>query len=215
MRTSVVSVVAALILIANGSTCADAPTSKTLEIYLVDVEGGNATLFVAPSGGSLLIDTGNGGAAAVRDADRIMAAVKDAGIRQIDHLITTHWHGDHFGAMAEVAGRIPIRNFIDHGPNVQPGAADAFLKDTYPTLYTPKPSTRSPNQATGYPSPAWTSDWLLPRVEAIKTAVAGHRETQSLLRGLQTPGRRQNRKCTVCGQRDHIREIPRIASGRS
>ena len=88
---------------------------KTLDIYVVDVEGGNATLFVAPSGESLLIDTGNGGAAAARDADRIMAAAKDAGLTQIDHLITTHWHGDHFGGMAELAARIPIREFIDHG----------------------------------------------------------------------------------------------------
>ena len=111
-------------------------TAKTLDIYLVDVEGGNSTLFVAPSGESVLIDTGNGGAAAVRDADRIMAAVKDAGLRQLDHLITTHWHGDHYGAMAEVAGRIPIREFIDHGANVQPAApTDDFLQKTYPPLY--------------------------------------------------------------------------------
>ena len=97
-----------------------AQARTTLDIYVVDVEGGNATLFVSPSGESLLIDTGNGGAAAVRDADRIMAAVKDAGLTQIDHLITTHWHGDHFGGMAELAKRIPIEQFIDHGPNVQP-----------------------------------------------------------------------------------------------
>src|SRR5512139_2049670 len=108
----------------------------TLDIYVIDVEGGNATLFAAPSGESLLIDTGNGGAAAARDADRIMAAVKDAGVQQIDHLITTHWHGDHFGGMAELAGRIPIREFIDHGANVQPApAADEFLQKTYPDLY--------------------------------------------------------------------------------
>src|SRR2546421_11793284 len=88
----------------------------TLDIYVVDVEGGNATLFVAPSGESVLMDTGNGGAAAARDTGRIMAAVNDAGLSQIDHLITTHWHGDHFGAMADVAARIPIRHFIDHGP---------------------------------------------------------------------------------------------------
>ena len=75
----------------------------TLDIYLVDVEGGNATLFVTPSGQSLLIDTGNGGAAAQRDADRILAAIKDAGLTQIHHLITTHYHVDHYGAMAEVA----------------------------------------------------------------------------------------------------------------
>ncbi len=113
-----------------------AQTGKSLNIYVVDVEGGNATLFVAPSGESVLIDTGNGGAAAPRDASRIMAAVKDAGLAQIDNLITTHWHGDHFGGMAEFAGRIPVRNFIDHGPNVQPNpVTDAFLQTTYPDLY--------------------------------------------------------------------------------
>lgn len=115
---------------------AQSQTAKSLRMYVVDVEGGNATLFVSPSGESVLIDTGNGGAAATRDADRIMAAVKDAGLTQIDHLITTHWHGDHYGGMAELAGRIPIRNFIDHGPNVQPAAAaDEFLQKTYPGLY--------------------------------------------------------------------------------
>ena len=113
-----------------------AQTRTTLDIYLVDVEGGNATLFVAPSGESLLIDTGNGGAGAMRDADRILAATKDAGLNQINHLITTHYHGDHFGAMSEVASRIPIRNFIDHGPNVQPTqATDDFLQKVYPQLY--------------------------------------------------------------------------------
>jgi competence protein ComEC len=111
-------------------------TVRTLDIYVVDVEGGNATLFVSPSGESMLIDSGNAGAAAVRDAERIMAAVKDAGLTQIESLITTHWHGDHFGGMAELAARVPIRNFIDHGPNVQPGAAaDEFLRKTYPDLY--------------------------------------------------------------------------------
>src|SRR2546430_2255255 len=110
--------------------------SKTLDIYIVDVEGGNATLFVSPSGESLLIDTGNIGAGAPRDAGRIIAAMKDAGVQQIDHLITTHWHGDHFGGMAELASKVTIREFIDHGPNVQPGElADTFLQKTYPPLY--------------------------------------------------------------------------------
>ena len=120
-----------------GSIClaAQAPTAKTLDIYVVDVEGGNATLFVSPSGESVLIDTGNGGPAAVRDADRIMAAVKQSGIVQIDALVTSHWHNDHMGAMAELAGRIPIRHYLDHGPNVQPAAAvDEFLQKTYPGL---------------------------------------------------------------------------------
>jgi beta-lactamase superfamily II metal-dependent hydrolase len=114
-----------------------AQNSKTLSIYVIDVEGGNSTLFVASSGESLLIDTGNTGAvAAPRDAGRIVDAIKDSGARQIDHLITTHWHGDHFGGMSELASRIAIKEFIDHGPNVQPGeAADTFLQNSYPRLY--------------------------------------------------------------------------------
>ena len=108
----------------------------TLNVYVIDVEGGNATLFVPPSHESLLIDTGNAGAAAARDAGRIMDAIKDAGLQQIDHLIVTHWHGDHFGGLAALAPQIPIREFIDHGPNVQPGElADTFLQKTYPQLY--------------------------------------------------------------------------------
>jgi competence protein ComEC len=109
---------------------------STLDVYLVDVEGGNATLIVTPAGESLLIDTGNGGPAAERDATRIMAAVTDAGLRRIDHLITTHYHGDHFGAMEALVSRVPVGHFIDHGSNVQPGGAvDAFLQQTYPALY--------------------------------------------------------------------------------
>ena len=119
-----------------GAATAFAQPRQSLDIYVVDVEGGNATLFVAPSGESLLIDTGNGGAAANRDADRIMAAIKDAGVRQIDHLITTHYHGDHFGAMETIAGRLPVKEFLDHGANVQPNAAaDTFLTTVYPKLY--------------------------------------------------------------------------------
>ena len=115
---------------------AQRPAGRGLDMYLIDVEGGNATLFVSPSGQSLLMDTGNGGAGAARDADRITAAVRDAGLQQIDHLITTHYHGDHFGGMAALAERVPIRHFIDHGPNVQPAAAaDEFLQKVYPALY--------------------------------------------------------------------------------
>jgi len=111
-------------------------SAKSLDLYLIDVEGGGATLFVAPSGESVLIDTGNGGAAAARDAGRIMDAVKDAGLTAIDHLITTHWHGDHYGGMAEFSSRIPIRHFYDHGQNMQPAQpVDAFLQQTYPGIY--------------------------------------------------------------------------------
>src|SRR3990172_11989158 len=131
MRASIVGLALAL-----SATVLVAQTRKALDIYVVDVEGGNATLFVSPSGQSVLIDTGNvAPAAAVRDAERIADAAKDAGITQIDHLITTHWHGDQLGGMAEVAKRIPVKAYYDHGSSIesQP-ASSAFLKDVYPTL---------------------------------------------------------------------------------
>src|SRR5262245_43162371 len=113
----------------------NAASAQTLDVYTIDVEGGNATLFVAPSGESLLIDTGNLApqpVAAVRDATRIVDAAKDAGLTQFDNLIITHWHQDHYGGLAELAKRIPIKHFIDHGPNQQPGPApDEFLAKVY------------------------------------------------------------------------------------
>jgi beta-lactamase superfamily II metal-dependent hydrolase len=103
--------------------------ARVLNIYVIDVEGGNATLLVSPSGESLLIDAGNpsGG----RDAARIMAAASDAGIKQIDNLIVTHYHVDHVGGLAELAARLPIRHFIDHGPSVQPdpGTTEKSLQE--------------------------------------------------------------------------------------
>jgi competence protein ComEC len=109
---------------------------EALDIYFIDVEGGGATLFVSPAGESLLIDTGNGGQNAPRDAGRILDAMRDAGVAGIDHLITTHWHGDHYGAMQELASQVPIRHYIDHGPGVEASARVAeFLDTTYRALY--------------------------------------------------------------------------------
>jgi competence protein ComEC len=87
-----------------------------LVIYSIDVEGGQATLLVSPSKASLLVDTGwpgNNG----RDAGRIQAAMKDAGITRIDHLLITHFHVDHVGGVTQLAARVPIGEFLDHGPN--------------------------------------------------------------------------------------------------
>jgi competence protein ComEC len=119
MRTLLVRAAAAALF--AGFVAAHAQTARSLDLYLIDVEGGNAQLYRLPSGESVLIDSGNGGAAAARDAARIVAAVKDAGLTQIDHLITTHFHGDHVGGLSELASHVSIREFIDHGPNVQPG----------------------------------------------------------------------------------------------
>jgi beta-lactamase superfamily II metal-dependent hydrolase len=119
-------------MLSAGSAAAQPRT--TLDIYVTDVEGGNGTLFVTPSGESVLIDTGNANGA-VRDAGRIMDAARDAHLTQIDHLILTHYHGDHFGGMEELSKQIPIKEFIDHGPNVQPGVGADWEKDVYPKLY--------------------------------------------------------------------------------
>jgi len=131
-----VSCVIAIVVSAALVALAQTRGAKTLDIYVVDVEGGNATLFVSPSGQSFLIDTGNGGMGAVRDAGRIFDAAKDTGLTQIDHLITTHWHGDHYGGLADLASRIPIRPFIDHGPTVRKNeATEKYLQTIYPQLY--------------------------------------------------------------------------------
>ena len=86
-----------------------------LRVYMIDVEGGQSTLFVTPAGQSLLIDTGWPGHE-YRDADRIVAAAKLAGIKKIDYVLITHFHVDHVGGVPQLVERIPVGTFIDHGP---------------------------------------------------------------------------------------------------
>jgi beta-lactamase superfamily II metal-dependent hydrolase len=88
---------------------------RALEIYYVDVEGGAATLIVTPAGESILVDAGWPGFDG-RDAGRIERAMKAANIQAIDHMITTHYHTDHYGGVPELAKRVKIGKFYDHGP---------------------------------------------------------------------------------------------------
>jgi beta-lactamase superfamily II metal-dependent hydrolase len=111
MRTIITTVLLFLL-------CPLARAAGTLEVYFIDVEGGQATLFVSPSGESMLVDAGWADAGG-RDADRIVSAAKLAGVRQIDYLVVTHYHGDHVGGVPQLAARIPIRTFVDHGPSVE------------------------------------------------------------------------------------------------
>ncbi len=91
---------------------ADAPATRTLDIYWNDVEGGGATLIVTPAGQSILIDSGNPGA---RDAGRIFKTTQIAGLKKIDYFILTHFHLDHFGGIADLSKLIPIGQVYDKG----------------------------------------------------------------------------------------------------
>ena len=104
------------------------PKGKTLDIYVADTEGGKAALFVSPTGQTLLIDSGNPGE---RDLTRIMAMIGDAGVKQIDYLISTHYHVDHIGGLEQLSKQIPIGTFIDHGPNSEPKEQVANFSTNY------------------------------------------------------------------------------------
>ena len=105
-------------------------SGRNLEVFFVDVEGGKATLIVSPSGESLLIDAGYDGFNN-RDANRIAEAARLAGVTRIDNLVITHYHADHVGGVPQLAAKLPITNFFDHGPTVDDGERGERLYRTY------------------------------------------------------------------------------------
>jgi competence protein ComEC len=117
----------ALVLAALLSLAPGVCSAQALRLFFIDVEGGQATLVVTPSGQSLLVDTGwptdN-----LRDAERIAAAVKKAGVGTVDYLVITHYHADHVGGMAQLVSRVKVRNVITHGPTTETGkGADTMM----------------------------------------------------------------------------------------
>jgi beta-lactamase superfamily II metal-dependent hydrolase len=89
---------------------------RPLEIYVVDTDGGKAALWIAPSGDTVLIDTGSPGE---RDLTRLKEAMSAAGVTKIDYLISTHYHVDHVGGLQGLVKQIPVDTFVDHGPTVE------------------------------------------------------------------------------------------------
>jgi beta-lactamase superfamily II metal-dependent hydrolase len=98
--------------------CAASLSAQSLRIFAIDVEGGKSTLYVSPSGESLLIDTGYAGNNN-RDANRILAAAASVGVKRIDYLVITHYHGDHAGGIVQLAAKLPIGKIFDHGDSFE------------------------------------------------------------------------------------------------
>ena len=130
MRTTFAFLLILALATAVGS--AQSGPSKTLDIYFIDTEGGHSTLYVAPTGESLLMDTGSPGG---RDVARILAVLQAAGVKRIDHMVSTHYHGDHVGGLEELASKIPMVQFIDHGATSEPKEMVPGFQKMYAELY--------------------------------------------------------------------------------
>lgn len=104
--------------------------AQELQIYFLDVDGGQATLVVSDDGASMLVDTAWPGFEG-RDTEKILAAAKDAGVSRLDIMLTTHYHTDHAGGVPQLAERFPIKRFIDHGTLTEQSAGASRLYQRY------------------------------------------------------------------------------------
>jgi len=142
-------VVVAIVVVLAALASIRAIAKDTLDIYFIDVEGGQSTLLVAPEGQSLLIDAGFAGFGD-RDATRVMDAIRDAGLARIDTLLITHFHGDHDGGVPALARRIPIGAFVDYGRPLETAETTVAPYEAYAAVRAkgkhvqPKPGDRLP-----------------------------------------------------------------------
>lgn len=166
-----------LALLAATGRGACAAVHPSLEIYFIDVEGGQSTLVVTPGRHTLLIDTGWAGDGSgfrpgdpheARDANRILAAARDAGVERIDYLYITHFHVDHDGGVSELAQLMPIRVFIDHG-----SPSDDAGKNSPETQAGFAAYTQVLSAASGHIEPRPGDRLPLDDVEAIVVSSAG------------------------------------------
>jgi competence protein ComEC len=120
-----------------------AQTTETLDIWVIDVEGGKAVIVKNPSGQAMMIDGGmpimppRAGMPDLgpRDLNRVVAVAQAAGIKEFDVYLVTHYDVDHAGNVPAISERIPTKLFVDHGPllpdsklaAINQKAADAYL----------------------------------------------------------------------------------------
>jgi beta-lactamase superfamily II metal-dependent hydrolase len=140
-------------LLVSGVLSLAPAAKKTLDVYTIDVEGGKAMLVVSPTGETMLIDAGwpsGRGVAPGRDVDRIMAAMEDAGVKQIDNFVLTHLDIDHIGDPVMLTSKIKIGRIIDNGPVLTPNRGFEKVYEPYAKIrekyehLVPKPGDRLP-----------------------------------------------------------------------
>src|SRR5215472_4582527 len=164
-------------LLAGIPLCVSAAADPSLQIYFIDVEGGQSTLVVTPDRHTLLIDTGWAGDGSgfhvgdphrARDANRIVAAARDAGVGRIDYLLITHFHVDHDGGVSELAQLMPIRVFVDHGsPSDAAGQTSPETREGFAAY------AKVRSAAAGHLEPAPGNRLPLDDVEATVVSSAG------------------------------------------
>ena len=219
------SPIAALVLAASlgaGVAAAQSKGARPLDIWVVDVEGGKAALFVTPTGQSVLVDSGWPGFDG-RDPDRIMAAIADAGVKQIDYMLSTHYHVDHVGGLQELAKRIPIQHYVDHGPTVE-GPLTPLREqvegfwEAYGTLHG---KAKRIVVRPGDRLPVGGLDWRIVTSagDVLKTPLGGGGRANPACTQLHPADRQiepsRPRRCAVGRQRDSARRIPRHRPRRS
>jgi beta-lactamase superfamily II metal-dependent hydrolase len=156
----------------------------TLNIYYIDTEGGQATLFVGPTGESLLVDTGNAGD---RDLGRIVETLKTVGVKQVDHMWTTHYHGDHIGSLLALAKQFPIMHFYDHGkPHPNDKIVSAAFISSYEELSQGKRTIVKPGD----------------KVKMTGLDITAVASANQYIRSNLQGGGRQNAACTGVRQKD-------------
>lgn len=160
---------------------------SALRIASIDVEGGQATLFVAPTGQSLLVDTGwdgNGG----RDADRIVAAAKAMGLTRIDTVLLTHYHDDHIGGVPQLVARFPVGAFLDHGERIPTDPNDqSFLQHYREILASGKYKHYVVKAGDKLPAPGFDATAISSNGDVVQRSLAGGARSNPLCSNAPTP----------------------------